>query len=601
MERPALILASTLVKSMIRPLEQLTDHAYRFRRIWVAQELINALDPVIYCGDLIIDWRNLWLAARVFLNNNKLMETGLTAFTYHVGVDALEGANAYYTMADMRLRAWGYMSPTYMVTAWAIGEDKQTPAGLLGERGLRPHEQYPIRRDLPALQAYERLTRPNALRDHAAGNTIVDFESPEILDMLNGTRVFLATNPVDRIYALLGIVRDVDPDDADFRIEYATEQTPAKVCQRFAAGLIKRGQGATVLGIAGTTRQACITASDSPSWVPDWTTPIRPNDYVVSMNHMMHGAPGSQKQYGVSYCAAGESTMEGRFEDNDSTLVVRGARVDRLLHVTKGQLFAPPNWYLTILLAFAEPGADSARIEEVLWRTLVANRTSKMEEAPPELAAQYQAYKHRTVRGFGLAGIAAGTLFVFCLPFIIFVLQRIGLVYVIVLYTPVWFLGWDNMPLPTITAIILLRNYSIPVILIGCCILAWRANELATACLVKIEIGWQYLAGLVMSYNPSGARYDKGPPECADFMESFMLQAGRYNLGITVAGFFGLFPLAAKVGDKVVILEGGLTPFVLRSVQDEMYKLIGECYIHEIMKGELWEEARLHLEEMRIV
>ncbi|KAF1929425.1 uncharacterized protein M421DRAFT_138657 [Didymella exigua CBS 183.55] len=270
-----------------------------FRRIWVTQELVNALDPVIHCGDLEIDWRTLWLAARVFQNNNRLMETGLTIFTHHIGVDALEGANSYYAIADMRLRTWGYMSSAYIVTAWALGGDKQTPAGLLGQRGLRPHEKIPIRRDRSALLAYERLSRPNALRDRAAGSILFNSKYPDLVTMLSRTKIFLATNPVDRIYALLGLVCDVDPHDPDFRIEYAAAQTPAVVCQRFAAGLIKRSEGAAVLGMAGTTRQACRTVSDSPSWVPDWTTPIRPNDYVVSLNFLMHGLNYSDKQYGT--------------------------------------------------------------------------------------------------------------------------------------------------------------------------------------------------------------------------------------------------------------------------------------------------------------
>ncbi|PVH78411.1 hypothetical protein DL98DRAFT_516747 [Cadophora sp. DSE1049] len=49
-----------------------------------------------------------------------------------------------------------------------------------------------------------------------------------------------------------------------------------------------------------------------------------------------------------------------------------------------------------------------------------------------------------------------------------------------------------------------------------------------------------------------------------------------------------------EVGDEVVILFGGVTPFVLRPVplRDDKYKgqrsyqLVGECYVHGIMKGE---------------
>lgn len=553
-----------------------------------------------------IDWRYLWLAARVLHSNHGLLEMGLTFFNHHSAIDALEGVSAFFTIAGMRLRTWGYMSHSYIALSWALGGDEhdQAPARLLSLRGLRPHEKLPIRRDLSALLEYERLSRPNALQARAAGSILFNTKGPQILDVLNSTRLSLATNPVDRIYALLGLVYDLDLDDPDFRIEYSAAQSPPVICQRFAAGLMKRGQGAAVLGMAGSTRQACQTVSRGPSWVPEWTTPIRPTEYVMSLNLLMNGQvfADKDKMDGVSYYAAGPSAMEVRFENENNTLVVRGAFFDAIVHITKGRLFAPPNYYLNILQVFAEPGVDPARLEEVLWRTLIANRNSKGEVAPPELAIQYQAYKARTVQGLGYTAILACVLALLCLPFVILVLRRIGWIYLVFAYIPIWYLGWDDLPLHTIAAIIQLCNYSIPVVLIGCCIVAWRAKELGSKQLAKVDIGWQYLAGLVMSYNPAGQRFKSGPPECADFMESFFHCAGRYNLGITAAKCVGLFPLAAQEGDKIFILEGGFTPFLLRPVEgDGTFKLVGECYVHGIMKGEVWDAASGELVEIRIV
>lgn len=604
MERSALFLVTALVRIAVPALFPITNFGNRFRRVWVTQELVNALTPVIHCGDLQIDWRTLWLAARVFQSNSRLMEMGLTFSTYRIAVDALEGANSYFTIADMRLRFWGYMSPAYVVTSWALGgdDDDQAPARLLSQRGLRPHEKFPIRRVLSALLKYERLSRPNALRARTTGNIFFNAKDPEILDMLNSTRVFLATNPVDRMYALLGLVRNMDLNDPDFRIEYSAAQSPPVVCQRFAAGMIKRGRGAAVLGLAGATRQACQTVAHGPSWVPDWTTPIRPNNYVMSLNLLMHGQNYADKDFGASYYAAGPSTMNVGFEDAGGTLVIRGTLFDTLVHITRGQLFAPPNWYLKILQDFAGPGMDAAQIEETLWRTLIANQTSKGEEAPPEMAVQYQAYKERARKGVGFAAISAGTLLVACLPFLVFCVRRIGWVYLILAYLPIWFMGWDGYPLHTTAAIIQLCNYSIPVILIGCCIVAWRAREFLYAYMEEADLAWQYLSGFVMAYNPAGARFHNGPPACSDFMETFLHFAGRHNLGITAVGYVGLFPLAARPGDKVMILEGGHTPFLLRPVEEDgTFTLVGECYVHGIMKGEAWEKASTQLEEVRII
>jgi Heterokaryon incompatibility protein (HET) len=67
--------------------------------------------------------------------------------------------------------------------------------------------------------------------------------------------------------------------------------------------------------------------------------------------------------------------------------------------------------------------------------------------------------------------------------------------------------------------------------------------------------------------------------------------AGR-RFCVTEKGFMGLVPRSAKPGDKVCILLGAETPFVLRSKARErnemvQYELIGEAYVHGIMDGEL--------------
>jgi hypothetical protein len=58
------------------------------------------------------------------------------------------------------------------------------------------------------------------------------------------------------------------------------------------------------------------------------------------------------------------------------------------------------------------------------------------------------------------------------------------------------------------------------------------------------------------------------------------------TLFTTRNGFLGVGPLGAKTGDVVVVLFGADVPFVLRPVSAG-YKLLGECYVHSIMHGEV--------------
>ncbi|WZH49375.1 Heterokaryon incompatibility protein Het-6OR allele [Fusarium acuminatum] len=54
----------------------------------------------------------------------------------------------------------------------------------------------------------------------------------------------------------------------------------------------------------------------------------------------------------------------------------------------------------------------------------------------------------------------------------------------------------------------------------------------------------------------------------------------------TKGGRMGMGSCAAEVGDRIVILRGCNTPMILREVGNE-WKLIGECYTHGVMYGEV--------------
>ena len=63
---------------------------------------------------------------------------------------------------------------------------------------------------------------------------------------------------------------------------------------------------------------------------------------------------------------------------------------------------------------------------------------------------------------------------------------------------------------------------------------------------------------------------------------------------ITNTGLAGLAPAIVQPGDYIVVLAGAGTPLVLRSSgEDEKgrkrYYIIGDCFVHGIMYGELFE------------
>ena len=65
--------------------------------------------------------------------------------------------------------------------------------------------------------------------------------------------------------------------------------------------------------------------------------------------------------------------------------------------------------------------------------------------------------------------------------------------------------------------------------------------------------------------------------------------------------YLGWVPPSAEPGDIVCIFFGSKVPFLLRTGGSGFYKLIGECYIHGIMKGEAVVEGDLVEQKFQII
>ncbi|EXL42618.1 hypothetical protein FOCG_15072 [Fusarium oxysporum f. sp. radicis-lycopersici 26381] len=64
------------------------------------------------------------------------------------------------------------------------------------------------------------------------------------------------------------------------------------------------------------------------------------------------------------------------------------------------------------------------------------------------------------------------------------------------------------------------------------------------------------------------------------------------SLLTTYRGYMGLAPWNAQIGDKVAILHGGETPFILRNIKGtEDFSLVGEAFVYGLMAGEGMSEA----------
>ena len=60
----------------------------------------------------------------------------------------------------------------------------------------------------------------------------------------------------------------------------------------------------------------------------------------------------------------------------------------------------------------------------------------------------------------------------------------------------------------------------------------------------------------------------------------------------TAAGLLGPVPRETRDGDKIVLIAGATIPFVLRP-KGIRWRLVGDSYVHGVMFGEAWNEAKL--------
>ncbi|KAK4031486.1 heterokaryon incompatibility protein-domain-containing protein [Parachaetomium inaequale] len=111
-----------------------------------------------------------------------------------------------------------------------------------------------------------------------------------------------------------------------------------------------------------------------------------------------------------------------------------------------------------------------------------------------------------------------------------------------------------------------------------------RFSDSQTRATPSDKHGYDVLLGLVT------------PPDDITNLAAWRLQQSetyRDNIGIgarrsfaTTMGFLGLAPEGVCAGDRVCLLAGATTPFVLREAVAGMYYLVGECYVQGIMDGE---------------
>lgn len=74
------------------------------------------------------------------------------------------------------------------------------------------------------------------------------------------------------------------------------------------------------------------------------------------------------------------------------------------------------------------------------------------------------------------------------------------------------------------------------------------------------------------------------------FLSDIYLLSTARRLFKTSQGFLGLGPVFCKNNDQIWLIKNSHVPLVLRPIDNRAFELVGECYLHGFMRGEMLED-----------
>ncbi|KAL8684828.1 MAG: hypothetical protein Q9218_008117, partial [Villophora microphyllina] len=75
--------------------------------------------------------------------------------------------------------------------------------------------------------------------------------------------------------------------------------------------------------------------------------------------------------------------------------------------------------------------------------------------------------------------------------------------------------------------------------------------------------------------------------ESAEFLDAFYVSALERAVVLTKQGYIGLVPERCQPNDVIVVILGCQSPMVLRPTNEGHYHVVGECFVHGMMTGEI--------------
>jgi hypothetical protein len=409
---------------------------------------------------------------------------------------------------------------------------------------------------VPQIVEYRTLYQQADMKDEAT-------QLPSFLHLLNEFRPSDATNPLDHVYALLGLL-EVEERAALEREELVPDYTEgnsiSKCYVKTAKAIYTTTNRLDILGLAHPRFQFPSKSANSglPSWAPDWNSKVKE---TLSPKHGIRSLGGKEKSLFLASGACHTWTAQFR---GDATLVVSGYIVDTVLSVSDRVLPGMSDSFLDMmqmddLEKFLESQEQPKLIDMVIdilarmgsvlntlfeWENFVSSR------AGPYPSGEDIGHVSCAVRCYGNVPEGIDAAFQDFKEY-----QRS--------------LSWTR------------RIYNLAVSPSRPSLPFRRNSQAAKSQPSKLR------QALVMVGAPS--RSDKARMVKFNSLQS--LSVGR-KLAWTEKGYLALVHEDTKTGDAIALAKGSGLPLTMRATEGaNQWKVLEGCYVHGIMHGEAWDES----------
>jgi hypothetical protein len=373
-----------------------------------------------------------------------------------------------------------------------------------------------------------------------------------------------ASDPRDCVYALFSLVEQTDSRLADPNYAVPTWQTYASLVRAYT----KVYDNIDILCLAGTPRKL----KDLPSWAPDLAVRNEPDcsfnheDSIWLMNldaqasleerkekqeseepHDFPLQPTSSKYF---FRASGGNVHEVMFSEDLRALSSRAIYIDSIDGIAGHQHVVSTTTEFRTRTSFVAPSlqpkntvsayATAEATRGAIWRSMVLDRLAEFETEPaPDYAAALLV--HGCINA-----------------------ETVG-------EDAMWRDVWNAM-----------RNFLVA----GTPLSDWlyRGADRAVIEIEAAEATKRHQERMQGRRSPKPSFRNPAIETCLHKL----LEMQRH-IFVTDEGYIGMAPLEARRGDEIWILSGCSIPILLRRLNVKCWQVVGECYIHGFMYGEVLE------------